>query len=977
MIKIFNRENIYSFFKNTDKKNYFIAISTVLMIMYYINPLVNVGLKKWNRTFSSAVLSGISINKRTGNFYILFLVVFPVLFFLTTYFYNNIFKEKEEYKKSFFQISIVLIFPIIAAYISRFAIEQEQVNPNKLIQTMIVFQIILIIISFLDKKYFFCQTDILMLCVAYMIAVIASNILLCINFAKSILSMAVIFLVFATIFLKGNLDNKIYLLARRCIFILMWLPLFVCIFLELLFFLNEKGIQIMHYYTVIDLACIFFIVLAFVIAVLFGANDKYFRNFGYVGAILGLCALKYFSHTYQYVWSYSSYANVYELGNASVSADTILNGKLPVIDYFSAHALSDVWTRILYCITHSDIKGIFANPYGGLSNCIAMIFLFLVLKKLFNCDIAALLLFLFPFDITGIKVSSMCFISVVMFIYILDKNNIKQYIFFWLSVLTGAFTVYDEGINLGISCIIAFLIIMFIKKEKNKILKFILSGCIVGILSSTLYFIYCGITGTGAFSRIEEWISVSAASSSSWATANFGDASSFAFLVSYFFIPVCAVSILFITVIKYMLYKKQTMLASLVIMFSITEILYITRSIVYHNLAVCAGRTGVLLNFVHWTVSIFVIYILRNKQENKYLIGWVIVWSIVVIAEGALVTGQYPSSESSLYNSAVQVSESVELKNDMSGIWNKERIIFDDETDKFVNQFKKVFDLLLKKEETFLDFANITSLYVMTGRERPFYVGQSPSLLTDLYSQKCYINEISKYNIPLTILGTTDASYIQQMISIPHNIRYYKIAEYIYKKYRPLVLTGDFAIWCLNENYEKYKNILNSSGLITENMGYTFADYGYDKADILQNENGETYYSYKPYHQYNLGNLSYIWANYDNYNAINNKKVLNLETDSENTCYFKGSQSVICDDGNYIAFRAINNFENNIQVTFTFEDSSDTCVRFEYSMDIIPGTNYYLIRVSQDYFWSKFNIDRIYINSENCAIDNLKILEGD
>ena len=59
-----------------------------------------------------------------------------------------------------------------------------------------------------------------------------------------------------------------------------------------------------------------------------------------------------------------------------------------------------------------------------------------------------------------------------------------------------------------------------------------------------------------------------------------------------------------------------------------------------------------------------------------------------------------------------------------------------------------------------VDFANITSMYLLTGRERPCYVGQTPSLLTDLYSQECYLRQIEEHDCPLAVLGTTETLVI-------------------------------------------------------------------------------------------------------------------------------------------------------------------------------------------------------------------------
>ena len=163
-------------------------------------------------------------------------------------------------------------------------------------------------------------------------------------------------------------------------------------------------------------------------------------------------------------------------------------------------------------------------------------------------------------------------------------------------------------------------------------------------------------------------------------------------------------------------------------------------------------------------------------------------------------------------------------------------MIYSDETKSMVEGFREVFDVLLEEDQTFIDFANLTALYYLTNRVRPCYVGQSPSLLTTETSQKYYINEIEEYDCPLAVIGTVNQSYFQSMAGVPHNIRYYKIAEYIYSNFRPLVKWDEFAIWCKKDVYDDYYEAL--SGIVNSNNGYEYIDccgYGIIKLCVFHN----------------------------------------------------------------------------------------------------------------------------------------------
>lgn len=973
-----NKERSVMLIRGLDKEIFFMAFVTTMAIAYYVNPLDNVELTDWNRTFCTAVLSGISIDKRIGNFYLMILLYIPLIYVMVLVAYNWVCSARTEYKATYMKFNAMVLFSVITSYFSRYANGSDIINRNLIIQGTLAFYIILTIVGIIDKRQQLDFSDHTSLFVGYVIAVLLSNILIRVEILTSIFIIGFLIVTCVAVTLYTIVGQKLSLTCKRLIYFLMWLPAFVRLLLEGIYFMTEHGRMIQRYYTHIIRFSIVYVITVAIVAYLLRNKERDLSSFGYVGAIVSMGTLSFFSCSYQYIWTYGSMSDVYETGNKAVAMDTVLYGKLPIIDYFSAHALEDVWTRIAYCLIHSDVKGILVNPYGGLSKILAYICLFYMIKMVLDKNIAILFVCLFPVSVPGIKLTSICCFSVTMLLYIAKKSGYKYYISYWFVVLVCAFVTYDEGICLGVGSIIAYILVCVFRKEWEKIREFILSGGIVGILALVVCIIYGIVRGLDVISRLREWMSVSVGSSSSWATANFGDASTLAFLVSYFLVPVCAVVILVLTVFKFIKWKKQPLLAAITMGFALTELLYVSRTIVYHNLAVCSGRTGVLLNFIHWSVAMYVLYDLALKEvaENKKILGWISALGIVIIMEGALVTGQLPSTNSVLYASAVSASESWDLQNNVTENWGKERIVFDEATNQFVGQFKYIFDTLMTENQTFIDFANVTSLYLLTDRERPFYVGQSPSLLTDIYSQECYLEELKEYDCPLAIVGITETSCLQQMVGIPHNVRYYKIAEYLYQNYRPLVNFGEFSIWCDKDLHGKFTTILSTMNL--SELGYTLTDYGYDATESYTDETGNLQYAYKPYHSYGLGMVPYIWAHYDDYDAANNAEMVTLKQMSDMEFTFKGSQTVLTDKGNYLAFECVSQNADDVTAMMVFRDSSNEGYRFQYGFTVVPGAEKYLIRVSQDYFWDVGNIDVItYSSDEDISIVNVKILEGD
>ena len=978
MTKIFL--SIKNLLQDIQKRTVLVAMTIALAIGYYINPLANVDLTEWNRTFSSAVLSGISIDTRIANFYKYFFLYLPTIFLVVLVSLVLLYKIRPKYADYFSKFGIFLALVTVSSFISKYTRDATLLNENSMIHCILVFLIVLAIVAVLDRNEKFIFKDIVIFFLFFLISVTAMDMIFHADKQTYILIAAAIIIGLAAGNIYLTIGGKVGSSVQLFLCFLLWIPAIIRAELEGIYFLTEKGYQIERYFTHIMRTTILVILFMGILTFLLRKKKWSFEKIGYIGAIVSFSSISYLQYAYQYVFSYGSMSSLYELGNGAVAMDTYLYGKLPIIDYFSAHALHDVWTKLLYSFMHNDINGILVDPYGGLKNIIAFIILFYIIKQIMNAEIAVLFVLLFPGLLTGIKWTSVCCASIAMLIYICRKPSVRNYVMFWIVVLIGAFMIYDEGVALGIAAILAYMVFHILQKNWNELKKFILSGVAVGGVALVFYIVYALKMGIPVVGRIKEWISLSAGSSSSWATSNFGDQTSFAFLVSYFVVPITAIILMIVVLVRYIKTKKYLNLTILTIAFALAEILYITRTIVFHNLAVCSGWTGVLLNFIHWTVAIYVLYVTSEKElsENIRLLSFTGAMLVVILFEGTAVTKYWPTANSSLLNKGLKAVESWDLQDDVSYNNGQSRIVYDNSTNMLVSSFTKVFDTLLTEEQTFLDFANVTSLYLMTGRVRPCYVGQSPSLLTDLYSQECFFDEISKYDCPLAVVGTTETSYLQQMIGVPHNVRYYKVAEYVYNNYRPLVNFGEFSIWCEKELWNEYHSFLETQRF--EEKGYALVDYGYDFTTSNVDENGNMQLSFAPYHSFDLSDIPYIWANYDDYNAIDNSVITEIEPAQENRYEFAGSQSVLSPEGNYIAFEATNNTDEDISINIVLYDSAseNEGAKIRYYFVVKPGTNQYLIRASEDYFWDVFNVDTILFGSkESISIQNVRILEGD
>ena len=950
--------------KYTDKKILFISAITLLLIVFYINPLINTDISQWDRTFCEATTEGISISDRINNFYMLLLAI-PILFTFLLFLNTLLLSHKEKYKDIFLKLSIISIVPIALEYISRFN-NNGTINTNYFVTLMIFTLVMLYIIMFIDKKRIIPDRYIYILIITYVVGTQTLRILLNLNELDNFEIMICLTIIFALIIIWEKESNNTKKFIYNFLCFLTWLPTIIFITTEIIFSINEKNTFAANPNMIVYISLFLYLSLSLVVSFFYKNKEKSFKTFGYIGAIISLGLISYLPHTYNLEFNMINYSNLYELANRTVAADTLLNGKIPIIDNFSAHALSDVWTRIIYCIIYGDIKGILVDPYQGLVTIAGLIVLFYILKNVFDEHIAILITCFLPIVNTGFKNIGLCCLPIATMMYVLKNKSIKSYMLFWIITLINAFIVYDEGISIGIGTVLALIVLNICEKDWKNIAKYIITGIAVGIFTLLMYCFYCKINNIDMIGRAKEWISLSVGSNSTWATSTIGNPTKIDFLLSYFIIPITSVLIIISTIIQLYMKKGDKKLSLLIITLASTQLLYIPRTIVFHNIQECNGITGVLLNFTPWTISFFVLNQLQcnKKRPNMCLFGWCLTYGILIVLLSTIVIKIKPI-DYNLINSSFQQSKNIDLRKNFRDMRTTKRITIEEKTQKFVDDYKNLFNEFLTKDETFLDNVNLTSLYMLTNRTRPFYVAQSPSLLTNLYTQECYLKEISEYKIPLALVGINDSGFLSDMQGVVHNVRYYKINEYIYNNYRPFIKMNDVAVWCKKDVYEKYIDKINSNDYLKEK--YELIDYGYDKETL---------------HKYNIKLIPYIWAKYDNFNAVKNKEILRLEYSGNNVFKIDNKKIIKNDKGNYLLFEAtcLNDCKQK-DITIKLKCSEDESIEYEYVITLVDGQNKYLLRISQDYYWNAKNIDKVIFENDsgelNYKINSVKILEGD
>ncbi len=744
--------------------------------------------------------------------------------------------------------------------------------------------------------------------------------------------------------------------------VLTWFPLIFCIACELFFTLFEKNMMpVAPAYGVYVLMALCLLPVFFKKARFGLLSRGLSENAFYAGALLSFVALAYGGVSYFQILHNNQvdFKDFYEFGNYLGVIDTMVRGNVPVIDYFSAHALSDVLTKIVHAAIHGNIIGALADPYGNFIrlSC-GGIAMFFILAKFFHPFFAFSFVCLFPLDTTAFEFTDICLVAVLLHFWLYQKNSIAKFHLFWLLVALVAFYKYDTGVAFGIAAIVATIVLLVCRRDRRGLAWWALSGVSVSVLLLLFYFGYCHWNGIDAVTRMKEWISLTLHSNPYWAEESlFHSMNSPLFVIVYFAIPLAESFVIYYVLVESFRKRDMEKTAALSLLFSVVGLFMLTRSFVYYTLTSTMGRGRVIFCYSVFALLFFVLHLLQKKKMETSLTG--MSWLAVVAVAIGLCNGVnhfFPDVTNVSLNRAV--SGVVSVRENLQRTYPKaERYGMDGTLQHYSDAFGAIFGNLLENRETFLDFADIPLVYALTGKDKPFYSAQSPGLLTDLYSQEMFLKEIREHEVPVAVTALTNRGFLQTIAKIPHHVRFYRIAEYLYAHYRPLARFEDFMIWCRPDRYDVYARKLES----VQGVSLELAEYGY--------------FPNSEYHYFDLKWNPYIWANLDKEHAAANTVLEDARREGD-LFVFSGSNHHLHGMGNYIAMD-IESAADSAAANIRLFESERPDSQYGYAFKLKKGRHQYLIRSSQDYNWYAMNINTIRLDCEGCVVNRMQILQGD
>lgn len=807
------------------------AIYFAVSLILVFNPIdaIRTKVESFERVMGAGLISNVDTTRRISNFnhwYIYFAVAVILFFALINYMRQKELRDEQKKVLNVLdQIVVLANVNLLLRCITYFA-DKSNMQTIFYYSTAFIMMIVLASVAYLvfglDKRInaaSFAKLMIIAFCLSYPVAIISQYewqggklLFGC----QLIITIAIIILAY---FLQGKKKCPEGILTFAAATVAL-IPFVTSFFIEFINILNQYEVFVYHVRRYYAFTILVFLIIASVI--FFIARKRIlkiekWKCWVYTWLIFGITCLQQqipLENTYN--------ADIFETANSSILISDFLNfGNIPIVQHYGGHMMTGVWEGILYAVINNDNAGAIFSPYGGYLTPVLAVLFFLLVRKLLDDETAFLTVLFFPFMGAWSYYGLGMLVCVAVWFY-LKNNTYWRAALVWLAFIWSAIYRLDLGFSIGFACIVALAIYVVIYKNWKAAKQLIITLLSWGVFGGGLWCVLCLIKHINPINRLIEFLMINL-SNQNWAYAGIGNAGNTLFSWCYIIVPfVIAGSLCYVILSKK--FREETTLeiwiALLILGFSYFS--NFSRGLVRHSLAETA--TTIVL----WDAFIYMALFVASYKRKREL--FLPVFIVLIMSSTILTTtanyntstiGDYATSrvgdftqgwtldrfayEDLPKNSDGSIEEPKTYWRELADNKTKvNRAEWVDDLKRTIKPYEIVINELLGKDETFVDFINKTFVYSAINRQNPVYVSQSPLQLSGEFTQEMFVEEMD--DIPLVLMPVNDDRAANSLDGIINSYRCYKVAEYIYQNYVPLCRYGNtFAIWCLPERYEEFK----------------------------------------------------------------------------------------------------------------------------------------------------------------------------
>ena len=512
-------------------------------------------------------------------------------------------------------------------------------------------------------------------------------------------------------------------------------------------------------------------------------------------------------------------------------------GRVPFLDSFNAHALTDFGMGLLYSMLNGhDPAGVYV--YGPLIRVITLVVLYLLLYKISgNGFLAIWLVLLFP--LTEILIPAyfnLLPLVVLAFITFMERRTVASSFFFFFSLLFIVLWRVDLGTSAIAATAAMFILLFFMKMlpPKNKILGGFTTSFSPAIVLFILALIY---SGTSLFVALKDILAYTS-SFQSYGLANLAYAHDAKYFTLYYVFPaaILAIVINMIYGLVNSRYEGSSVnFAWAIIFFSLFYFANLQRGLVRHTLA--EQWDAALTSYAFFIISSWVFLIMRKKETHVRFLAFVTASIIIVV------NYTYNSPPVNLGNNFGIVTAGL-YQPDAYSVNGEKR--WKEEQPNHYTELVSWMNDHLQPDETFIDFSNTPMLYYYANRMVPNYFVQMPHTAHNDYLQERMIEDFLKYKTPALVFSNVPRNFWDNLDGIPNAFRHYKVSEYLFHNYKPSIIAGQHSVWVkptlpdgaiperemelIPERFQLNMLTKNANGSITAQGDRGYLQYDFEKA---------------------------------------------------------------------------------------------------------------------------------------------------
>ncbi len=467
-------------------------------------------------------------------------------------------------------------------------------------------------------------------------------------------------------------------------------------------------------------------------------------------------------------------------------------GKIPFMDSFSSHALSDFGFGILYSLLNgADPMGVFV--YGFLMGVIILIVLYYFIYKISGNGFLAIWITLaYPYTVFLLPAYfNLVPLAALTFLLIYEKQTVARYIIFFSTL----FFMIAWRIDLGSSTLVAgfaglFFLINFMPDFEVKWKKLFQGLAVIFCFLIVLFLIMLSISGSHIFISISDALAYMS-SFQSYGLKDLSNVHDMKYYILYFVFPGVILLIVahsMYNLVRQQFDKKNTLFALSLVFLGLFYFSNLQRGLVRHTLA--ENWDTALTSYAFFIIASAVF--LHTRFMNTYIrfLIFFIAGTVVVTAYSFTVPDQHTTNN--LNYLAEKLSNPAELNITRSKI---SRVKQDASQHMLYDEFSNWMNKNYPGKSTFLDFSNTPMLYYYANKIVPNYFLQIPHTAHNEYLQKRFLEDLHDYDIPVVVYSTVPETFWDNLDGIPNTLRHYRISEYIFKNYTPAYIINNHSVW--------------------------------------------------------------------------------------------------------------------------------------------------------------------------------------